>query len=273
MSCGAIDAGKALGVKIEYQAPNQYAAPQQIPIINALAAKQPDGLVVSPTDDKALIPPLKALADRGIKVSLIDTGLADSSFAVAEVTEDYATGGRKAAAEIARLMGGKGDVVLIAQAPGITTQDNGKAGFEQGLEAFPGIKYIGTEYDGADPTKASSIVAALLARDPNIRGIVTLNGPSAPGVVNGLKRAGKADQVKFLSFDATPQQITALKNGEIDELLFWKPYEIGRLGVENVVAALRKQPIAEKKILTQPLAVTAETVDDPNLSKFFYKSC
>jgi ribose transport system substrate-binding protein len=273
MSCGALDAGKRLGVKVTYQAPNQYAAAQQIPIVDALAAKRPDGMVVAPTDDAALVAPLKAVVAGGAKLTLIDTGLKDASVATAGITEDYLSGGKQAADEISRLIGDSGHVLLIAQAPGITTQDNGKKGFEEGLKAHPKVKSVGTQYDGADPTKASSIVAAVLARDPQLNGIVTLNGPSAPGVINALKRAGKQDSVKFLGFDATPEQITALKAGEIAELLYWKPYEIGQLGVEKVVAALRGQSVGETEILTKPLAVTKETVDDPAKAKYFYKGC
>jgi ribose transport system substrate-binding protein len=273
MSCGALAAGKQLGVKVTYQAPNQYAAAQQIPVINALAAKRPDGMIVAPTDDSALIPPLRAVVNSGTKLALIDTGLKDTSLAVAAITEDYLNGGRQAADEISRLMGGSGHVLLIAQAPGITTQDNGRKGFEDGLKRHPGVKYAGTEYDGADPAKASSIIAAVLARDPRLKGVVTLNGPSAPGVINALKRAGKQHTVKFLSFDATPQQVTALKAGDIAELLYWKPYEIGQLGVEKVVAALRGGSVGEKQILTRPLKVTSETVNDPAKAKYFYRGC
>lgn len=273
MSCGALAAGKELGVNVTYQAPNQYAAAQQIPIVNALAAKQPDGMVVAPTDDSALEAPLKAVVAGGAKLTLIDTGIKDPSIAEAGITEDYLNGGRQAAEDIAKLIGDRGDVLLIAQAPGITTQDNGKQGFEDGLKAHPGVRYVGTEYDGADPTKTSSIVAAVLARDPNLRGVVTLNGPSAPGVINALKRAGKQDDVKFLGFDATPEQIDALKAGDIAELLYWKPYEIGHLGVEKVVAALRGEDVGEREILTQPVAVTKDTVDDPAKSKYYYRGC
>jgi ribose transport system substrate-binding protein len=273
MSCGALAAGKAFGVDVTYQAPNQYAAAQQIPIINALAAKHPDGLVVAPTDDSALAQPLRAVVSAGTKVTLIDTGLKDSSIAVAGITEDYLTGGRQAADAISSLIGGSGSVLLIAQAPGITTQDDGSKGFEQGLRSHPGVRFIGTEYDQADPTKSSSIVAAVLARDPSLKGIVTLNGPSAPGVINALKRAAKQNSVKFLSFDATPQQVTALKAGEISQLLFWKPYEIGYLGVQKVVAALRGKPVGAKQTLTRPVAVTAATVSDPARAKYFYQGC
>jgi ribose transport system substrate-binding protein len=273
MSCGALAAGKQLGVRVMYQAPNQYAAAQQIPVVNALAAKRLDGMVVAPTDDTALIPPLRALVNGGTKLTLIDTGLKDMSVAVAAITEDYLTGGGQAADEISRLIDGKGDVLLIAQAPGITTQDNGRKGFEDGLKRHPGVKYVGTEYDGADPAKASSIVAAVLARDSRLKGIVTLNGPSAPGVINALKRAGKQGAVKFLSFDATPQQVAALRAGDIAELLYWKPYEIGRLGVQKVVAALRGRPVGDKLVLTRPLKVTAETVNDPTKAKYLYKGC
>jgi ribose transport system substrate-binding protein len=273
LACGAQDKADELGVDLNLQAPTEYDPAKQIPMINAAVAQGPDALVVAPTDGQALIPPLEQAKSGGAEVVLIDTLVENpEEVAASAITEDYLNGGRQAADEISELVGGKGKVLLIAQEPGVTTQDDGTKGFEEGIAKHPDVEYLGTEYDGLNPTKTAAIVSATLAQHPDLAGIVTLNGPSAPGVVNALRRADKLGELKYVSFDATPELVDSLKAGEVDKLLFWKPYEIGAMGIENAVKALDGEPV-EKLIYTGPVVATKETVDDPEVAQYLYKGC
>src|SRR5512134_2378588 len=54
MNCGAQEKAKELGVTLEFQGPDQFDAAQQTPIVDAVAAKSPDAILIAPTDTKAL---------------------------------------------------------------------------------------------------------------------------------------------------------------------------------------------------------------------------
>ncbi|MBA3261009.1 MAG: substrate-binding domain-containing protein [Thermoleophilaceae bacterium] len=272
MECGAKTAADELGVDLSVQSPAEYDASQQIPILNAEIAKGPDAIVIAPTDDTALIPPLRQAKGDGAVVVTADTVVNDPEVAVSEVRSDYKAATKLATERLSELIGGKGKVLLIAADPGITTQDDGKAGYEAGVQAEPGLESLGTEYDSFDVTKTSAIVSATLASDPDLAGIITLNGPSSPGVVNSLERAGKQDDVTYLTFDALPVQVEQLKRGQITELIVQKPYDMGRIGVENAVASLDGESV-EKDVRTDVVTATPDTVDDPKVSKYLYKSC
>ena len=62
MNCGAQEKAKELGVKLDFQGPDEFDAAQQTPIVNAVAAKKPDALLIAPTDTKALFAPIKQVA-------------------------------------------------------------------------------------------------------------------------------------------------------------------------------------------------------------------
>ena len=82
MNCGAQAEAKKLGVKLDFQGPDEFDASQQTPIVNAVAAKKPDAVLIAPTDTKALYAPIKQMADAGTKIVLVDTTLDQPDMAV-----------------------------------------------------------------------------------------------------------------------------------------------------------------------------------------------
>ena len=97
MNCGAQEKAKELGVTLDFQGPQEFDAAQQTPIVNAVAAKKPDAVLIAPTDTKALYAPIKQLADAGTKIVLVDTTLEQPDMAVSQIASDNEAGGKTAA--------------------------------------------------------------------------------------------------------------------------------------------------------------------------------
>jgi ribose transport system substrate-binding protein len=169
MNCGAQAEAKKLGVSLNFQGPDKFAPDQQIPIVNAVAAKKPDAVLVAPTDTKALFAPINQLADGGSKVVLVDTTLDQPDMAVSQIASDNEGGGKVAAETLAKLIGGKGKVFVNNVNPGISTTDARAKGFEEGAKAA-GLTYLGQQFNGDDPAKAAAITKSILAKNPTSRG-------------------------------------------------------------------------------------------------------
>jgi ribose transport system substrate-binding protein len=237
MNCGAQEAAKAAGATLDFQGPDQFDAAQQTPIVNAVAAKKPDAVLIAPTDTKALYAPIKQLADNGSKVVLVDTTLDKPDMAVSQIASDNLAGGKQAATTLLELTGVK---------PGISTTDARGKGFEEGLQGKPGVEYLGQQYNNDDPAKASSIVTSTLAKNPDLKGIFATNLFGAEGAASGLRQAGKLGQVKIVGFDAGPKQVEDLKQGTVQALIAQQPAAIGKQGVEQAIAALKGEPTKPK---------------------------
>jgi ribose transport system substrate-binding protein len=166
LACGAKAKAKELGLALTISAPDQFAADSQIPVVNAIAATTPVVAAIVPTDAKALIAPMKQLADRGTKIVTIDQTIEDSSFVQTQILTDNAQGGRLAADALNALLDGKGEVLVITQPPGSAAQDARTTGFEEELKKFPGIVYLGAQYQSDDPQKAAEIVTSTLSAHP-----------------------------------------------------------------------------------------------------------
>jgi ribose transport system substrate-binding protein len=272
MECGAQEAAQAAGATLDVQAPDEFDASLQTPVVNAVVAQRPDAILVAPTDTKAMIPSLTQAKDAGIKLIFVDTTTENGAeLAESEIASDNLEGGREAARTLAKLTGEKGSVLVINVKPGISTTDARAQGFEEELKNYPNMKSLGVEYSNDKPEVAAAKATAALAANPDMVGIFGTNLFSAEGAATGLRSAGAAEKVKIVGFDAGPKQVEDLEQGVVQALIAQKPADIGKAGVEQAIHALKGEPV-EKKIGTGFVVVTKENMNNPDVQPFLYKS-
>lgn len=270
MECGAREAAEEAGATLEVQGPDKFDATLQNPMLDAVAAAKPDALLVAPNDVKASAPPLKRLQDAGTTVVLVDTTVDDPAIGVSRIATDNRLGGEKAA-EALQQLGAEGKVLVISTDPGVSSVDARVEGFKEKAESLGFNLASDTQYSHNSASTAAQVISAALAKDPDLAGVFATNLFTAQGVATGIKQAGKSGQVKVVGFDAGPDQIKQLEAGDVQALVAQKPYDIGVQGVEQALAALDGETVTEE-IQTESLVVTKDNMDDPEISKYIYKS-
>jgi ribose transport system substrate-binding protein len=270
MACGAQAEADKEGVKLNITGGNKWDATVQKPVIDSVTAAKPDGVMVAPDDSKALLSPLKAMSDAGIKVTFVDTKLDDTSFAVSSIATDNLGGGTLAAQTLAKLINDKGTVLVVNVDPGISTTDARVQGFNDEMKKHPNITVLDIQYTHDDPTAATTITTSTLAAHPDLAGVFATNVQNAEGVATGLKQASNT-VVKTIAFDAGPKQIEDLNAGIVQGLIAQDPYGIGVAGVQQTVLALKGQPTTSV-IQTSLAALTKDNVTDPAMQKYLYKA-
>jgi ribose transport system substrate-binding protein len=268
MNCGAQEKAQELGVNLDFQGPDKFDASLQTPIVNAVAAKQPDAVLIAPTDTKAMFAPIQQLAAGGTKIVLVDTTLEQPDMAESQIASDNEAGGREAAEALAELIGGSGKVFVVNVKPGISTTDARAKGFEEAAKEL-GLEYLGQDYSQDEPARAASIIKAQLAKNPDIKGVFATNLFSAEGTANGVREAGKAGDVKIVGFDAGPAQVEQLEKGDVQALIAQKPADIGSQGVEQAVKALKGEETTPE-IGTESVTITKDNLAESQDS--LYKS-
>jgi ribose transport system substrate-binding protein len=272
MQCGADEAAKAAGATLDVQGPDKFDATLQNPMLDAVAAAKPDALLVAPNDVKASTPPLKRIQDAGTKVVLVDTQVDDTAIGVSRIATNNELGGEKAAEALQTLGLKSGAKVLnISVKPGISTTDARDQGFRKKAKELGYVLVSDTQYSNNEASKAAQIITASLAKDPDIAGVFASNLFTAQGVATGVKQAGKSGAVKVVGFDAGPDQIKQLQAGDVQALVAQKPYDIGKQGVEQALAALSGGSVTAK-IETESLVVTKDNMAQPDVAKYIYKS-
>ena len=259
MKCGANDAAKELGAELNVSAPQGWGAADQQPFIDAVASKNPDALIVVPTDPDALTPSLKRVQQQGAVIVEVDQKINDDSVSVSRIGTDDMAGGAQAAKTLGELLGGKGKVMVITAPPGVDQQYTRAQGFEKELAAsFPDIQYLGSKHSKSDVNKSAGYVTAQLASDPDLAGIFVTNDLNAMGVIAGVKEAGKTGQVTVVAYDAADTQIEALREGTLHALIAQDPYVEGHLAVETALNALADKPVER----VQYIDMAVLTADD-----------
>jgi ribose transport system substrate-binding protein len=270
LACGARQAAKRHGATIDVQGPTKWDAPEQISVLNSVVAARPDAILIAPVDDTALQAPLEQAAVQGIKIVLVDTTLKSPSFASAQVTTDDQLAGQTAAQEVIKETGGTGTVVTINTQPGVSTVAARVRGFEQGLRAAGGLRYIGQQYSGDDAGKAASTVTSTLVGNPGLAAVFTTNTLTGQGAATGIKNAGKTGKIKLVGFDANPSGVEALQDGTAQAQVVLKPLDIGSIGVDQAVNALAGRPV-RKMTRTGSLIADKDNLNRPDVQRYLYR--
>jgi ribose transport system substrate-binding protein len=268
MGCGAKAEASKLGYSINVQGPADFAAPEQIPIVDAITAQHPGAVLIAPTDTHALIAPMQQMKSAGIKVIQVDTTVSDPSIAAASISSNNIEGGAKAADELAKLIGDKGSVIVMNEQAGVSTTEARIQGFLQEIKKYPDIKPLATQYVGDNPAKAAQAITAVYAAHPDLAGVFATNVLVAQGVDTGLTTAHAASKVKIVGYDADPTQVADLKSGIVQALIAQEPYQEGVDGVEQAVNALTGKPT--QSILTGLAVLTRSNL--ASMSQYVYKS-
>jgi ribose transport system substrate-binding protein len=269
--CGAQARATELGIKYDHDGPAEFDATQQIPLLNAIGARKPSAVIISPTDTQALIAPLQGLAGQGIKIVTVDTTVSDEAVAVSRIISDNAAGGKLGAETLNELTGGKGSVVVLSVKPGISTTDERAAGFTEAIKAFPTLKFLGVEYNQGPDRTAQEVVTGLIAREADLSGIFVVGNVGSEGAAAALRAANVSDRVKVVQYDASPPQVDQLKQGVLDALIAQDPYQEGVAAVDQAVNAVLGKPV-EKVIQTGLNVITRKTAEDGTGLQYQYKT-
>ncbi len=271
MYCGAKDEAAKMGVTLDVAAPDAWDVAKQTSVVSGVGAKRPDAVLIAPVHETAMAGPVKQLESAGSKVILVDTTLKDESIGLSRISSDNRLGGQQAAQTLAQLIGDKGKVMVISVPVGTPTTDARVEGFKEEIDKHPNIQLVKTEFVPDEAARATAAVQAALAAHPDMAGIFAANLVTGQGVGTALKNTGKVGKTKFVGFDASPKQVEDLRAGTVQALIAQEPLEIGAEGIRQAVAAIEGKEV-QKEIKTKMVSVTLETINDPDVSKYLYKS-
>lgn len=270
MACGARQAAQNLGADLQVQGPQEFAAPPQTEILNAVVQASPDAILIAPTDETAMIQPIRSAIDQDIAVFTVDTSIRED-IALANISSGNVEGGRRAGDAMAKRIGEQGKVFSISVAPGVSTTDQRVQGFQEAIETYPDIEYLGTEYCDNSPSEAASIAQATLQSNPELKGVFGANLFSGQGAATGVQQMDAQEQVAVVAFDAAPDQVEELREERLDTLIAQHPNVIGQKGVQMAVEYLNTgEPPNNDTVTTAFTVVTRENLEQQDVQKYLY---
>ena len=259
VKAGADSAGKEFDAEIIWKGPNQETdIAGQIAIVEDYINKGIDAIVIAACDAQGLIPVLTKAHNKKIPIITIDSGI-ESDIPCSFIATDNVVAAQKAAQALAMMIGEKGKVACIPFIPGAATSIWREKGFVEEIKNYPKIELLPIRYSQSDVAIGMAAVEDILTAHPDLKGIFAANESGTIGAIQALKTKNKIGKVKIIGFDAAPNEIKALKAGEIDGLIVQDPFKMGYEGVKAAVKSLRGEKIP-KRIDTGVYVVTKSNI-------------
>src|SRR3954469_11975752 len=249
---GAEAAAKELGakhsvtIKIDWRTPNEEDAQKQAEAIEQLALSGADGIAVSCSDANKLTDAINSAVKNGVPVATFDSDAPASKRFVTFGVDDIKCG-EQVMEELAKIMGGKGVVAILAGNQNAPNLQKRVQGVKNVAKKFPGIKIRDTYYHKETPQDAAAKVEQVMQANPDITGWAMIGGwPLFTS--NALK--WQPGTVKCVSVDALPPELAYLRSGHVQLLLAQQCYEWGYHSTEHLINKiyLKKNPASIKDV-------------------------
>ncbi|ONF72464.1 sugar ABC transporter substrate-binding protein [Amycolatopsis keratiniphila] len=194
---------------------------KQITDINTLLNQGVKGLVVTPLDSAAVVAGLKAAENKGVPVVAVDVAPEGGKVAMVVRADNKAYGTKACEAIGAKVTSGK-VVQVMGDLASVNGRDRSEA-FRQCMKTkFPGVQVLEVAAEWkAD--KASSGLDSLLTANPDIKAVyMQAGGVYLAPTQQALKRknlyfpVGDPKHVVLVSNDGIPQELAAIRAGELD---------------------------------------------------------
>ena len=261
---GAVKAGREHDVEVLWKGPaREDDRDDQIKVVEQFTTRGVDGIVIAPLDDTALVRPLKEAADEDIPVVVIDSGINWDGYVSFAATDNF-QGGVLAAEELARLLGGKGKIVVMRYVEGSASTSKREEGFIDTIRSkHPDIEILtDNQYGGATLEGCIQTAENLLDRYEEIDGIFAPCEPVTVAFMRTLEQSGRKAKTRLVGFDASEALVDGLRTEKVDALVVQSPFRMGEAGVELLVKHLDGEE-APKRLDTGVAVITLANMDEP----------
>ncbi|KFE33966.1 sugar ABC transporter substrate-binding protein [Thioclava atlantica] len=251
MKEGAVAKANELGIKL-----NTYAGKidgdveSQVAAVESCMAAGAKGILITPSDSRALAPVVEKARAAGALVIALDTPFEPADTADATFATDNFKAGELIGEWAKARMGDKAADAKIAfldlNASQVSVDYLRDQGFMKGFGIdVKDAKKIGDEDDprivGHDVTNGNeeggrNAMENLLQKDPGVDLVYTINEPAAAGAYEALKAVGLENQATIVSIDGGCPGVQNVKEGIIGATSMQFPLLMASKGVEAIAA-------------------------------------
>ncbi|MEK0083190.1 sugar ABC transporter substrate-binding protein [Benzoatithermus flavus] len=208
---------------------------RQINQVQNFIAQGVDAIIVNPADTAATSQITKMVSAAGIPLVYVNRGPDQKKLPekVVVVVSDHTVSGRMEMEEIAKCMGGKGNVaIMLGELASNATQER-TAGNKEIIAKYPDIKVVAEQTANYQRNQAIDLMNNWLSSGQKIDAVVANNDEMAIGAIIALQQAGVSmDKVCVGGIDATKDALDQMQKGNLDATVFQDAKGQGRAAVD-----------------------------------------
>jgi fructose transport system substrate-binding protein len=219
----------------------------QVTAIENMIAAGVKGIMITPSDTKAIVPTIQKARAKGILVIALDTptdpqSAVDALFA----TDNYKAGQLIGEYAKASLAGKQAKIAAMDLAPGITVgvlrhngflsgYDGNAAATADARDIVPDPQVVCAQNTAGDQAKGQAAMETCLQKNPDINLVYTINEPAALGAYTAIKAAGKEKDITIVSVDGGCTGVHGVQDGKIAATSQQYPLKMASEGVDAIV--------------------------------------
>jgi inositol transport system substrate-binding protein len=218
-----------------------------------------DGIVISPLDSVAMAPAVQQAVESGIPVVTIDRRV-DGVAVLAHVGADNVIGGEAQANLIIDLFPDGARIVNLQGQPGSSPAIDRNQGVHNILDALDAYEFVAEQTANFSREEGASVTEAILAglsEPPDV--IVAANDDMALGALQVIEEQGL--DIPIIGFDALPEALASVRDGGLAATIEQFPGRQSATALQTLVEHLRDGTTPENLILLEPIAITADNID------------
>ena len=204
------------------------------------------GILITPSDTKAIVPSIQKARAKGVLVIALDTATDPQDASDALFATDNFKAGLLIGQWAKAAMGATKPVIATLDLqPGITVGAQRHNGFLQGYglakaesnssDLVTSAEVVCSQDTHGDQAEGQTAMENCLSKNPDINLVYTINEPAAFGAYTAIKAAGKEKNILIVSVDGGCAGVQGVVDGKIAATSQQYPLKMASLGVEAVV--------------------------------------
>jgi ABC-type sugar transport system substrate-binding protein len=239
---------------------------KQLSQVQNFIANGVDAIIVNPVDTSATAAITRAAAEAGVPLVYVNRQPIDVDKLgpkAAFVASNEAESGTLEAKEICKLLGGKGDILVME---GILSNQSAVQRTKDIHDVISnpdcsGIKIVAEQTANYDRTQAQNLMTNWLSKGMKFDAVVSNNDEMAIGALQAMKAAGvDTKQAIVGGIDATQDALASMKAGDLKVTVFQDAAGQGK-GAVDAALALAAGKSVDKKVYIPFLLVTPANMD------------
>jgi ABC-type sugar transport system substrate-binding protein len=240
----------------------QNQVPKQTADMEAVIVKKYDGVLISPITAEGMAPAVQQVVDAGIPVVTIDRTVVGVP-TLAHVGADNVLGGEQQGLALLKLFPQGATIFELTGEPGSSPAIDRSKGLHNIIDARPEIKVACQQTARFRREMALSVTESCLGATPQPDAVITANDEMAFGAIEALKARNLAEKVVVIGYDALPEALVMVRDGQLYGTIEQFPGEQSRTALRVLVGYLRfgVKP-SQHDIFIPPKLITKENLEE-----------
>jgi inositol transport system substrate-binding protein len=218
---------------------------KQMNQIENFITQQVDAIVFTPVDTVAAVDILARVNEAGIPIIVSNQTFDGADEATAYVGSKSIESGLIQMEEVAKLLGGKGNIAIMDGEMGHEAQIKRTEGNKEIISEHPDMKVVLQDTANFDRSEGMKLMENWLQTGEKIDAVVSNNDEMAIGAILAIGAAGKLDEILVAGIDATPDALENMEAGKLEVTVFQDAVGQGVGTIQTAVKAANGEKVED----------------------------